>query len=121
MVVPLENWQAQMRKGWLEVAILATLWQGRMYGLEIIRELESRSDLIVAEGTVYPVLTRLKVDGLIHSEWEESDSGHPRKYYSLTAAGRKRTLLLARESSEFLAKMLALVKPLIADNLEKRR
>jgi PadR family transcriptional regulator, regulatory protein PadR len=109
---PLDNWQAQMRKGWLEVAILAILWGDRMYGLEIIRRLEERSDLVVAEGTVYPVLTRLRAEGLIESEWEESDSGHPRKYYSLTATGRKRTILLARQSSDFLGKMLALVKPL---------
>ena len=109
---PIENWQAQMRKGWLEVAILATLWRGRMYGLEILRDLEERSDLIVAEGTVYPVLTRLRAVGLVEAEWEESDSGHPRKYYWLTATGRKRTRLLATESSEFLTKMLILIQPL---------
>lgn len=114
----LDNWQAQMRKGWLEVAILATLWKGRMYGLEIIRELEARSDLVVAEGTVYPVLTRLRGAGLVDAEWEESTSGHPRKYYSLTAAGRKRTVQLARGSADFLRKMLELVEPLAE---EKKR
>jgi PadR family transcriptional regulator PadR len=111
----LQNWTAQIRKGWLEVAILLSLWQGRRYGLEIIRELEARSDLIVAEGTVYPVLNRLRAEGLIDAEWQESDSGHPRKYYSLTADGRQRTVLLARESSEFLTKMLSLVKPLLEE------
>jgi PadR family transcriptional regulator PadR len=110
---PIENWQAQMRKGWLEVAILATLWRGRMYGLEILRDLEERSDLIVAEGTVYPVLNRLRAVGLVEAVWEESDSGHPRKYYWLTPTGRKRTRLLAAESNEFLTKMLVLIKPLI--------
>jgi PadR family transcriptional regulator PadR len=119
MGMPSDNWQAQMRKGWLEFAILVTLLRGRKYGLEIIRELEERSDLIVAEGTVYPVLTRLRADGQLSAEWEESDSGHPRKYYSLTAAGRKRTLSLARESGEFLKKMLALVEPLLAQDGEK--
>ena len=115
MAEPLDNWEAQIRKGWLEVAILATLWSGRLYGLEIIRALEERSDLIVAEGTVYPVLTRLRNDGLVDAEWEESDSGHPRKYYSLTAAGRRRTLTLAKHSSEFMARMTALIEPLLKE------
>jgi PadR family transcriptional regulator, regulatory protein PadR len=115
MAETLDNWEAQIRKGWLEVAILATLWSGRLYGLEIIRALEEGSDLVVAEGTVYPVLTRLRNDGLVDAEWEESDSGHPRKYYSLTAAGRRRTLTLAKHSSEFLAKMMALIEPLLKE------
>lgn len=106
----LENWQAQVRKGWLEVAILSILWKQRMYGLEIIRELEARSDLVVAEGTVYPVLSRLRAEGVVNAEWVESDSGHPRKYYALTPAGRKRTILLANHSREFLARMLALLE-----------
>jgi PadR family transcriptional regulator PadR len=109
------NWEAQIRKGWLEVAILATLWRGRLYGLEIIRELETTSDLVVAEGTIYPVLARLRNDGLVDSEWVEGSSGHPRKYYKLTAAGRKRTLLLAKHSDAFLEKMMALIRPLLAE------
>src|SRR5260221_14596706 len=108
MAAPLDNWEAQIRKGWLEVAILATLWSGRRYGLEIIRALEERSDLVVAEGTVYPVLTRLRNDGLVDAEWEESDSGHPRKYYSLTTAGRRRSVILGKDSSGCLAKRPAL-------------
>lgn len=111
----LDNWEAQIRKGWLEVAILATLWRGRQYGLEIIRALEEQSDLVVAEGTVYPVLARLRNDGLVDAEWEEAASGHPRKYYSLTPAGKKRTLTLARHSAEFLTKMLDLVEPLLKE------
>jgi PadR family transcriptional regulator PadR len=109
------NWEAQIRKGWLEVAILATLWRGRLYGLEIIRELKKNSDLVVAEGTIYPVLTRLRNDGLVHAEWVEGTSGHPRRYYKLTAAGRKRTLTLAGHSNVFLEKMTALIKPLLAE------
>ena len=56
----------------------------KLYGLEILRRLESDSDLIVSEGTVYPLLSRLKALGLAQSEWVESDAGHPRKYYALT-------------------------------------
>ena len=112
----LSNWEAQVRKGWLEVAILSILSRGRLYGLEIIRELAARSDLVVAEGTVYPVLARLHKEGLVESEWVESDSGHPRKYYKLTAAGKKRTILLARHSLDFLQRMLALVEPLVKES-----
>jgi PadR family transcriptional regulator PadR len=115
MVDQISNWEAQIRKGWLEVAILATLWRGRLYGLEIIRELETSSDLVVAEGTIYPVLARLRNDGLVEAEWVERASGHPRRYYKLTAAGRKRTLLLAKHSNIFLEKMTALIKPLLAE------
>jgi PadR family transcriptional regulator PadR len=67
---PPEKWEAQLRKGSLELAILASLWKERLYGLEILRNLESHSDLIVAEGTVYPLLTRLKILGLVQSEWD---------------------------------------------------
>ncbi len=115
MVDQTGNWEAQIRKGWLEVAILATLWRGRLYGLEIIRELATSSDLVVAEGTIYPVLARLRNDGLVEAEWVEGSSGHPRRYYKLTAAGRKRTLVLARHSNVFLEKMTALIKPLLAE------
>ncbi len=113
----LENWHAQIRKGWLDVAVLTTLWKGRQYGLEIIRELESRSDLVVAEGTVYPVLSRLRKEGLIQGTWEESESGHPRRYYELTAAGRSRARALARYSHEFLLKMDALIQPLLQEQM----
>ena len=82
------KWEVQLRKGCLELAILAALWGGKLYGLEILRRLESDSDLIVSEGTVYPLLSRLKALGLVRSEWVESDAGHPRKYYALTPAGK---------------------------------
>ncbi len=113
--MPDDNWRSQLRKGWLELAILATLWEGRLYGLEIIRRLESDSDLVVTEGTIYPVLNRLREDGVVRSEWEESDSGHPRKYYSLTPAGRRRTLTMAHESAEFLRQMHHLLDPLLKE------
>ena len=83
-----DKWEVQLRKGCLELAILAALWDGKRYGLEILRRLESDSDLIVSEGTVYPLLSRLKALGLVRSEWVESEAGHPRKYYALTAAGK---------------------------------
>jgi PadR family transcriptional regulator len=82
------NWEAQLRKGSLGLAVLAALWEGRMYGLEMLRKLESAAGLTVPEGTIYPLLSRLKADGLVESEWVESEAGHPRKYYRLTTAGR---------------------------------
>ena len=108
-----DKWEVQLRKGCLELAILAALWNGKLYGLEILRRLESESDLIVPEGTVYPLLSRLKATGLVRSEWVESEGGHPRKYYALTAAGKQRALemseIWARFSSS-MSKLLASVR-----------
>jgi len=107
-----DNWEVQLRKGCLELAILAALWDGRRYGLEILRRLESDSDLIVSEGTVYPLLSRLKALGLVRSEWVESDAGHPRKYYALSPAGKKRAVEMARIWARFSSSMSKLLAPL---------
>ena len=107
-----EKWEVQLRKGCLELAILAVLWGGRLYGLEILRRLESDSDLIVSEGTVYPLLSRLKALGLVKSEWVESDAGHPRKYYALTSAGRERARSMAAIWTRFSSSMGKLLAPL---------
>ena len=64
-----EKWEVQLRKGSLELAILASLWNGRLYGLEILRHLESSSELIVVEGTAYPLLNRLRALGLVETQW----------------------------------------------------
>src|SRR5580704_17687049 len=100
-----DKWEVQLRKGCLELAILAALWDGRRYGLEILRRLENDSDLIVSEGTVYPLLSRLKTLGLVRSEWVESDAGHPRKYYALTPAGKRRALEMTRIWARFSSSM----------------
>ncbi|HET6170634.1 MAG TPA: PadR family transcriptional regulator, partial [Terracidiphilus sp.] len=68
-----DRWEAQLRKGALEMAALASLWHGRLYGLEIIRFLEGQSQLILAEGTIYPILNRLRAEGLLTSEWVEAE------------------------------------------------
>ncbi len=107
-----DKWEVQLRKGCLELAILASLWSGRLYGLEIIRRLESQSELTVSEGTVYPLLSRLKALGLLQSEWVESEAGHPRKYYALTAAGKQRVLEMARIWSRFSSSLDLLLTPL---------
>src|ERR1700734_511057 len=107
-----DKWEVQLRKGCIELAILAALWDGKRYGLEILRWLESDSDLIVSEGTVYPLLSRLKVLGLVRSEWVESDAGHPRKYYALTSAGKQRVREMAGMWARFSSSMGKLLAPL---------
>jgi PadR family transcriptional regulator PadR len=74
----------------------ASLWQSRLYGLEILRSLSVRSQLDVAERTLYPILSGLKAEGLLQSKWVEAEAGHPRKYYRFSAPGRRR----AREMAE---------------------
>lgn len=81
-----ENTKAQMRKGILEYCILAILRSKECYPSDIIDSLK-RAELIVVEGTLYPLLTRLKNAGILTYRWEESQSGPPRKYYSLTQKG----------------------------------
>ena len=107
-----DKWEVQLRKGCLELAILAALWGGKRYGLEVLRRLESESDLIVSEGTVYPLLSRLKALGLVESEWVESEAVHPRKYYALTPAGRKRAQEMAAIWARFSSSMSQLLVPL---------
>ena len=83
----IENTKAQMRKGILEYCILAIIDTKESYPSDIIAELKA-AQLIVVEGTLYPLLTRLKNAGILTYRWEESTSGPPRKYYSLTTAGK---------------------------------
>ncbi|MBL4735266.1 MAG: PadR family transcriptional regulator [Flavobacteriales bacterium] len=84
----IENTKAQMRKGVLEYCILSILSGGEAYPSDIIVNLK-RAKLIVVEGTLYPLLTRLKNAGLLTYRWEESKAGPPRKYYTLTELGTK--------------------------------
>ena len=83
----LENTKAQMRKGVLELCILSLLQSRDAYASDIIEHLK-KSELIVVEGTLYPLLTRLKNAKILAYRWEESTSGPPRKYYSLTESGK---------------------------------
>ncbi len=109
-----ERWEAQFRKGCLELAILATLLDGRLYGLEILRKLEGNPRMAIGEGTVYPILARLKSEGLLESQWVEAEAGHPRKYYRLTRSGRTRIREMAAFWDEFsgsLDSLLARLQP----------
>ena len=82
-----ENTQTQMRKGILEYCILSIISRGEIYASDIIAELK-KAQLLVVEGTLYPLLTRLKNNGLLSYTWKESTSGPPRKYYQVTDEGR---------------------------------
>ena len=94
-----EHWQEQLRRGTLELAVLLAIAPGRRYGLEILRHLEF-ADLVLTEGTIYPLLARLERDGLLKSDWVEGEGPRPRKYYQLTPGGRVR---MKRMSEEFRA------------------
>jgi len=106
-----EPWEAQLRKGFLEMAILASLWTSKQYGLEILRVLDGKSSLALAEGTLYLILNRLKNDGLVESEWVDAGTGHPRKYYWLTETGKERLRAMARFWTEFSTDLDALLDP----------
>ncbi len=84
----IENTKAQMRKGVLEFCILSILSDGEHYPTEIIEKMKA-GKLLIVEGTLYPLLTRLKNEGLLSYRWEESQSGPPRKYFTLTEDGKQ--------------------------------
>ena len=88
-----DNTQTQMRKGILEYCILSIISKGETYASDIIDELTA-AKLLVVEGTLYPLLTRLKNNGLLIYNWQESTSGPPRKYYQLSDAGKEVLLQL---------------------------
>jgi len=94
--------KAQMRKGVLEYCILSIISKDEVYASDILSKLKG-AQLIVVEGTLYPLLTRLKNDGLLHYRWEESKSGPPRKYYSITEPGKEILSLLNKSWDELVA------------------
>ena len=100
-----ETWQEQLRRGTLDLAILLTVSAGPRYGLAIIQHLEAFTDLVVTEGTIYPILGRLTREGLLEAKWVEDEAPHPRKYYKLTRAGAKRLADMKTEWQAFVAKI----------------
>lgn len=78
-----------MRRGSIEYCVLALLQSGDRYGFEITRELAASDGLVTSEGTVYPLLTRLRNDELVETYWQESNEGPPRRYYRITTAGKR--------------------------------
>ena len=84
-----DNWTTQLRKGVLELCILNIIGHRRIYGYNIVRHLRDIDALVVREGTIYPILSRLKRDGLARTSLEESPEGPARKYYELTRRGQQ--------------------------------
>ncbi len=101
----LGNWESQLRKGSLSLAVLAILCDGRLYGVEIRCRLAQIAGFTVAEGVIYPILRRLGKLGFVEAEWVDPDVGHPRRYFRLSASGRRYVLELSRTWNEFAGGM----------------
>ena len=104
----LENTKAQMRKGVLEFCILSILSEEEAYVSDIINKMKE-AKLIVVEGTLYPLLNRLKNDGVLEYRWEESKSGPPRKYYKITPLGKAMLEELMASWNELLASVNSII------------
>lgn len=104
MSVNIDNARAQMRKGVLEYCILSILSKGDAYSSQILAELKS-AKMIVVEGTLYPILTRQKNQGLLSYRWEESPQGPPRKYYTLTYSGIETLFSLDKAWEELVSQI----------------
>lgn len=89
---------AQMRRGTLQYCVLALLRDEERYGFDLVRALDG---MVTSEGTIYPLLSRLRRDGLVSTTWEESPTGPPRRYYRLTAKGRQALAEFVQEWQRF--------------------
>jgi PadR family transcriptional regulator PadR len=105
-----EKVNAQMRKGVLELCVLSVISDQEVYTSDILSALKD-AQLLVVEGTVYPLLTRLKNDGILKYRWEESSSGPPRKYYSLTEQGKESLSSLKDNWKQLNQSVQQLLKP----------
>ena len=91
----------ELRRGVLEHCVLAVVRDEESYAFEIVRELGSAGDLVTSEGTIYPLLSRLRRDRLVTTTWRESDAGPPRRYYRITDDGRRALDAFVREWARF--------------------
>ncbi|MCL5774897.1 MAG: PadR family transcriptional regulator [Patescibacteria group bacterium] len=108
-IFDMENARAQMRKSLLEYCILLAISQGELYASDILSELKA-DNLIVVEGTLYPMLSRLKSDSLLEYSWKESKAGPPRKYYRLTGEGKRTLEQLTLTWQELTSSINSLIK-----------
>jgi PadR family transcriptional regulator PadR len=92
---------AQMRRGTLEYCVLALLQSNDRYAFDLVRDLASLDGMVTSEGTIYPLLARLRKEELVASTWQESPSGPPRRYYRLTAKGQKALAAFTEEWERF--------------------
>lgn len=105
-------WASQLRKGVLDLAVLALLTGEAKYGSQIVEELAARPALSITAGTVYPLLARLAKSGLVKTTWQESPVGPPRKYYTLTPSGRRQAAAMATAFGDVSAALNDLLKGL---------
>jgi PadR family transcriptional regulator PadR len=96
-VADLTDWQSQLRRGVVELLILTSIDRGPTYGYEIVTALADLPNLAVSDGTIYPLLRRLRRERLLDTFWQESDAGPPRQYYRLTTEGRRYLESIRRE------------------------
>jgi len=104
-----EKWQIQLRKGALELVILAALRHRPVYGLALLRHLQRFPTTAITEGTLYPLLDRLKRDELVSANWVQEGGGRPRKYYQLTAKGERKLATLAQSWQQSVTDINALL------------
>ena len=91
-----DNWTTQVRKGLLEMCILNAIRSQPLYGYDIVKRLRLIEGLVIGEGTIYPILSRFKREGLVATNIQESSSGPPRKYYQLTLTGKRQLAQMNR-------------------------
>jgi PadR family transcriptional regulator PadR len=106
----IDNWESQVRKGMLDFIILLCLRKREFYGYDLIKAIKAAAELDISEGTIYPLLSRLKNEGLISSRWEEKESGIPRKYYAITEKGRAALADIKRSWLSFNASLERLME-----------
>lgn len=101
---------SQMRRGTLEYCVLAILRRGERYGFDLVKELGAVDGMVTSEGTIYPLLTRLRKDGLLTSTWQESTKGPPRRYYRITPKGKRALANFLEEWERFRASVEQLLE-----------
>ncbi len=101
---------SQMRRGTLEYCVLAVLRKGERYAFDLVRTLAEIDGMVTSEGTLYPLLTRLRKDGLVESSWQESPKGPPRRYYRITSKGSRALDQFADEWRRFRSSVDELIE-----------
>jgi len=107
----LSEWTSQLRRGLLELSILSLLDRNPSYGYEIATKLGAIPPLAAGEGTIYPLLRRLRAEGFLETFWEESEGGPPRQYYRITAPGRRHLKTIGQEWRAMAAGINGLLGP----------
>lgn len=110
MVAVRESAISQLRRGVLEFCVLALLRDSERYGVEIVRTLGEADGLVTTEGTLYPLLGRLRREGSVETSWQESPSGPPRRYYRLTSEGQAQLRAFVEEWNRFRASVDTLLE-----------